>query len=223
MQNSQIDWIISDKYISYLKAVNNMENYVNGMINKKNNERIWLLEHPSLYTAGTSANLHELIQRNRFPVYQTTRGGKYTYHGPGQRVIYIMLNLKKYKKDIHNFIRNIEYWIINTLNYFNIKGVLRKNRIGVWVVCNNKKNQKIDKKIAAIGLRIRKWVTFHGISLNINPDLDHFKGIIPCGINNHGITSIHELNCKVSKKKVDQILRKEFEKIFGKTKLVNNF
>lgn len=186
-----------------------MTKRVASIIENQQPELVWLLEHPPLYTAGVSAKATDLLVPD-FPVYNVRRGGQYTYHGPGQRVGYVMLNIANRGRDIHKFVWQLEEWIIQTLKYFGISGERRKNRVGVWVIRDNK-----EMKIAAIGIKLRKWVSFHGVSINIDPDLDHYKAIVPCGISQYGVTSCKEMGANVSIKEVDIILKKEFSKIFG--------
>jgi lipoyl(octanoyl) transferase len=188
------------EYEPCLKA---MEQSVDDIKNSLDEDQIWLLEHPPLYTAGTSSNISDLLTP-QFPVFETGRGGEYTYHGPGQRVGYIMMDLKKHMQtpDIKNYIWMLEEWIIRTLSDFNIKGERREGRVGIWVVMDD----GTESKIAAIGVRIRHWITFHGISINVNPDLSHFSGIVPCGISDHGVTSMHALGQKISMDDLDQAL-----------------
>ena len=180
-------------------------------------ELVWLVEHPPLFTAGTSAQPQELIEA-RFPVYTAGRGGQFTYHGPGQRVGYLMLDLKRRAPDVRRFVATIEQWIIHTLAAFNVRGERRDDRIGVWVR-RPEKGQGAEDKIAAIGIRIQRWVTFHGFALNVAPDLSHFSGIVPCGISDrrYGITSLADLGAPVTMNDVDVTLRVEFEKLFGAT------
>ncbi len=206
-----VEWIIEKEPISYENAVQYMETRVADIRAGTADELIWLLEHPPLYTAGTSAKDSDLIDA-RFPVYKTGRGGEYTYHGHGQRVAYVMLDLKARqggKPDIRGYVWSLEEWIIQTLEQFNIKGERRKGRVGIWVVDGEREN-----KIAAIGVRIRKWVAYHGISINLNPDLSHFDGIVPCGISDHGVTSIHALGRKISMDELDYALQKTFGDVF---------
>ena len=179
-------------------------------------EQVWLVEHPPLYTAGTSAKPTDLLDSGRFPVFQSGRGGQYTYHGPGQRVAYVMLDLTRRHQDLRKYVRTLEEWIIRTLASFNVRGERRDDRIGVWV---NRPDQGIGRedKIAAVGIRIRRWVTFHGIALNVDPVLDHFSGIVPCGIRDRGVTSLTDLGIPVSMAEVDAVMRREFEGLFGKT------
>jgi lipoyl(octanoyl) transferase len=179
-------------------------------------EQIWLVEHPPLYTAGTSANPRDLLEPDRFPVYQTGRGGEYTYHGPGQRVAYVMLDLKRRRPDVRGFVSSLEDWVIATLASFNVSAGRRKNCVGIWVPRPDKGLGRQDK-IAAIGIRIRHWVTFHGIALNVDPILEHFSGIVPCGISTQGVTSLADLGITASMPEVDIELRKAFEANFGPT------
>jgi lipoyl(octanoyl) transferase len=173
------------------------------------NEMVWLVEHPPIYTAGTSAKDEDLVDR-RFPVFATGRGGQYTYHGPGQRVGYVMLDLTRRKKDVRAFVRDLEEWLIQTLALFNVKGERREGRVGIWVVRGSR-----EDKIAAIGVRVRRWVTFHGVSLNVDPDISHFDGIVPCGIREHGVTSLADLGLPVTMADVDVAMKTAFEKVFG--------
>ncbi len=203
------DLIISDSPVPYEEALSIMEQRVADIIDGKAPELIWLLEHPPLYTAGTSSDETDLLDARKFPVYKAGRGGQYTYHGPGQRVAYVMIDLKKRTPDLKHYIYLLEQWIINTLNRFNITGERRSERIGIWVDRGHR-----EDKIAAIGVRVRKWVTFHGISLNIEPDLTHFSGIVPCGIKEHGVTSFIDLGHPVTMAEVDRVLIEEFYKVF---------
>ncbi len=174
-------------------------------------ERVWLLEHPPLYTAGTSASESDLVMPDRFPVYRSGRGGQYTYHGPGQRVAYVMLDLRRRGQDVRAFVAALEQWLIGVLATFEIKGERREDRVGVWVSRGPQ-----EDKIAAIGIRVRQWVTFHGVSLNVDPDLAHFEGIVPCGVREHGVTSLAHLGVTATMADVDAALRRSFEGIFGK-------
>ena len=181
-------------------------------------EAIWLLEHPPLYTAGTSADLSDLRDPDRFPVFQARRGGQYTYHGPGQRVAYVMLDLNKRGRDVRQFVAALESWIIDTLATFNIRGERRQGRVGVWVARPDKPaladGSTRDDKIAAIGVRLRRWVSFHGISINVEPDLSHFDGIVPCGITGHGVTSLVDLGLPVTMDDLDAALKQTFPRAF---------
>jgi len=179
-------------------------------------ECVWLLEHPPLYTAGTSANDADLVDPGRFPVFRSGRGGQFTYHGPGQRVAYVMLDLSRRTQDLRAFVAALEAWLIATLDSFNVRGERREDRVGVWVR-RPEKGPAAEDKIAAIGIRVRRWVTFHGISLNVEPDLSHFSGIVPCGVREHGVTSLVDLGIPVTMPEVDAALRARFEDIFGPT------
>ena len=214
-----VEWIISDRLIEYQSAIDWMEVRVNDISAGRAGEAIWLLEHPPLYTAGTSARAADLIEPDRFPVYATRRGGQYTYHGPGQRVAYVLLDLNKRGKDVRDFVQKLERWIINTLDQFNVRGETREGRIGVWVERPEKPllpdGSHTEDKIAALGIRLRKWVSFHGLSINVDPDLSHFDGIVPCGIAQHGVTSLVDLGLPITLQDVDIVLQQEFDKVFG--------
>ena len=180
-------------------------------------ECIWLLEHPPLYTAGTSAKHEDLIDA-RFPVFQPRRGGQFTYHGPGQRVIYVMLDVARRGRDVRRFVHDLEAWVIATLAQFNVSGEIRENRVGVWVQRPEKpllsNGLPAEDKVAAIGIRLRRWVSFHGISINVEPDLSHFEGIVPCGIRDHGVTSLVDLGLPVAMHDLDLALRETFDQVF---------
>ena len=208
------EWRISDAPVPYEVAVREMEERVAAIAEGRAPELVWLLEHPPLYTAGTSAEERDLVDPERFPVFQTGRGGQYTYHGPGQRVAYVMLDLKRRKPDVREFVGDLEKWLIATLAEFNVTGELREGRVGVWVR-RPEKGFNAEDKIAAIGVRIRKWVTFHGVSLNVDPDLDHFTGIVPCGISQHGVTSLADLGITATMADVDIALKRTFAEVFG--------
>ena len=201
--------------IAYPVALDAMRTRASAIAAGEANEAIWLIEHPPLYTAGTSAVPADLLT-DRFPVYDAGRGGQYTYHGPGQRVAYVMLDLRERGRDIRNLVQNLEAWVIDTLAEHNIVGERRDGRVGVWVQRPDKGPAREDK-IAAIGVRVSKWVTFHGISLNISPDLGHYDGIVPCGITDQGVTSFEDLGLLVSMPEVDSVLRGSFERHFGPT------
>ncbi len=177
-------------------------------------ELIWLLEHPPLYTAGVSAKAADLVEPDRFPVFESGRGGQYTYHGPGQRVAYVMLDLTKRGRDVRAFVAALEAWVIEALAAFNVEGELRDGRVGVWIARKGPGWSREDK-IAAIGVKIRRWVSFHGISLNVEPDLDHFGGIVPCGVTEHGVTSLVDLGLPVTMDEADAALKAAFERVFG--------
>lgn len=206
---SRTEWQTSDSPVAYPEALEAMETRSAAIADGLAPELVWLLEHPPVYTAGTSANDADLIDP-RFPVYRTGRGGQFTYHGPGQRVGYVMLNLKQRKPDVRGFVRDLEQWLIETLAEFNVKGERRDGRVGIWVVRGSR-----EDKIAALGVRIRRWVTFHGVSLNVEPDLSHFDGIVPCGIRQYGVTSLADLGVPATMADVDVAMKRSFEKIFG--------
>lgn len=214
-----MEWKISDGLTSYEDALAFMEARVDAISRGEADECIWLLEHPPLYTAGTSAQLEDLVDPERFPVYEAKRGGQYTYHGPGQRVAYVMLDLNKRGKDVRQFVHKLEAWVIDTLDSFNVKGEIREGRVGVWVTRPEKPlsatGAVAEDKIAAIGIRLRKWVSFHGISINVEPDLEHFTGIVPCGITEHGVTSLVDLGLPVTMEDLDVALKAAFERNFG--------
>ncbi|MEL7213960.1 MAG: lipoyl(octanoyl) transferase LipB [Pseudomonadota bacterium] len=209
-----VEWIASPDPVDYDLAVREMEARATAIANGEADEAIWLLEHPPLYTAGTSARREDLTDPDRFPVHDTKRGGQYTYHGPGQRVAYVMLNVGKRGHDVRRFVQGLEHWVIATLDQFNVKGEIREGRVGVWVARDDKPvtvtGAKPEDKIAAIGVRLRKWVSFHGLSINVEPDLDHFSGIVPCGIAEHGVTSLVDLGLPVTLEDVDVALKKTF-------------
>ncbi|MGH6838240.1 MAG: lipoyl(octanoyl) transferase LipB [Methylocella sp.] len=216
-----VEWRISDTPVPYADAVAFMDARVAAIAAGESPELIWLLEHPPLYTAGTSSRATDLVEA-RFPVHKSGRGGQFTYHGPGQRVIYIMFDLNRRNPDLRAFVRALEAWIIATLCAFDVKGEPRADRIGVWVSRPEKSRGKggeiAEDKIAAIGIRVRHWVSFHGISLNVAPDLTHYSGIVPCGISGShlGVTSLRDLGLNVSMSEVDLALAREFEPIFGR-------
>ncbi len=212
-----VEWLISDDPVEYLHAIGCMERRVAEIRAQTAPEAVWLLEHPPLYTAGTSADPTELIDPDRFPVYATGRGGRFTYHGPGQRVAYVMLDLKKRGGDVRRYVGDLEQWVIASLADFAVIGERREGRVGIWVTSGAPANPlHREDKIAAIGVRVRQWVSFHGISLNVEPDLNHFTGIVPCGISEHGVTSLWDLGLTPTMPEVDLALRKNFERIFGR-------
>lgn len=208
-----VEWRISGAPVPYGDALEAMTTRVDSIAAGTAGECVWLLEHPPLYTAGTSACETDLLDPERFPVYPTGRGGQYTYHGPGQRIAYVMLDLKKREPDVRAYVCALEDWIIATLGDFAVTGERRADRVGVWVRRPEAGKTREDK-IAAIGVRVRRWVTFHGLSLNVNPDLDHFSGIVPCGVSEHGVTSLADLGITPTMKEVDRALRARFEEIF---------
>jgi len=212
-----VAWCVSARPIDYEEALATMEARAEAIARGEAAECVWLLEHPPLYTSGTSARPQELIEA-RFPVYATGRGGQFTYHGPGQRVGYVMLDLKRRAPDVRRFVASVEELLIRTLAAFDVHGERREDRVGVWVARPDK-GASAEDKIAAIGIRIRHWVTLHGFSLNVAPDLSHFSGIVPCGISEQkfGVTSLADLGQPVSMQDVDHALRSTFEPLFGKT------
>lgn len=213
-----MDWLISDTPVTYPDALRAMEDRVNGIIAGTESEAIWLLEHPPLYTAGTSAKREDLVDPDRFEVFEARRGGQYTYHGPGQRVAYVMLDLNRRGRDVRAFVDHLEAWVIATLAEFNVTGETRADRVGVWVQRPEKPmladGSTREDKIAAIGIRLRKWVSFHGVSINVDPDLSHFDGIVPCGITGHGVTSLVDLGLPVTMADLDIQLRNCFDRVF---------
>ncbi len=204
-------WRTADQPVEYLDAVNFMETQVAAIRAGRGGEMVWLLQHPPIYTAGTSAKPQDLLQPGRFPVHETGRGGQYTYHGPGQRVAYVMLDLNKRGPDIRKFVCNLEKWLIDTLACFNVVGERREGRVGIWV----KRPDGGEDKIAAVGVRVRRWVSYHGISINLDPDLTHYDGIVPCGISDYGVTSLAKLGLNVTLDELDMALRECFVPIFG--------
>ena len=213
-----VEWFKSNELVDYNFAVDFMESRASDIAADKKKELIWLVEHPPLYTGGASSKEKDLLDKDSFPVYRTRRGGKFTYHGPGQRVAYVMLNLNKRERDVRSFVEFLEKWIIATLQEFNIKGEIRPDRVGVWICRKDKamgpNGVFVEEKIAAIGIKLRKWVSFHGISININPNLDHFSGIIPCGVENFGVTSLKDLGVFVTMDDFDIALKSNFFKLY---------
>jgi len=215
-----IGWAVSSGLTDYETAVAAMEARAAAIAAGEAGELVWLLEHPPLYTAGVSAKDTDLLAPDRFPVFRTGRGGQFTYHGPGQRVAYVMLDLRERGRDVTKFVKDLETWIIGALADFNVKGEIRDGRVGVWVERKGPGWAREDK-IAAIGVRLRKWVSFHGIAFNVEPDLEHFSGITPCGISapQFGVTSLVDLGLPVTMSDADVALRASFERVFGKTEL----
>lgn len=207
-------WRVSTAPVGYENALGQMEARVAAIAAGESPELIWLLEHPPLYTAGTSADESDLLDAARFPVHRTGRGGQYTYHGPGQRVVYVMLDLKRRKPDVRAFVCAMEDWIIATLAAFGVAGERRAGRVGVWV---ERPELGREDKIAAIGVRVRRWVTFHGLAINVAPELEHFSGIVPCGVQEHGVTSLKDLGITATMDDVDAVLRREFGRVFDRT------
>jgi len=216
-QFSGIEWRVTPGLTEYESAVALMNERVQAIYEGSASELIWLLEHPPLYTAGTSAKEGDLLVPQRFPVFASARGGQYTYHGPGQRVVYVMLDLRTRGRDIRKFVQLLEQWVIETLAAFNVKGERRDGRVGVWVDRTEPGGEVWEDKIAAIGVRIRRWVSFHGISINVEPDLSHFSGIIPCGIQEKGlgVTSLVDLGLPITMNDVDEKLEDHFKLLFG--------
>ena len=215
---SLIDWDVSDQIIDYNQAVLCMESHVDNIINNLSSEKIWGLQHPHIYTAGTSAKQKDLLSCHQdIPVYKTRRGGQYTYHGPGMRILYVMLNLNNRKRDVRLFIKSLEHWVMQSLDYIGIKSYIIEDKVGVWVQSKNIQTGELENhKIAAIGVRLKKWVSYHGISININPNLEYYKNIIPCGISqqNFGITSFEKLGLNITMDEFDNILKNRLSDIF---------
>jgi lipoyl(octanoyl) transferase len=212
-----VEWRVDDALVPYEKAVASMQARAAAIAAGRERELVWLIEHPPLYTSGTSAQPDQLIEA-RFPVFESGRGGQMTYHGPGQRVAYVMLDLRRRGPDVRRFVAALEEWIIRTLSAFNVRGERREDRIGVWVR-RPEKGEAFEDKIAAIGIRVSHWVTLHGMALNVDPDLSHFSGIVPCGVSEqrYGVTSLADLGLPVSMAEVDMAMRREFEVLFGPT------
>jgi lipoyl(octanoyl) transferase len=217
LHDGAVEWAVSDGLVDYDEAVAFMEGRAAEIADGRARQMVWLLEHPPIYTAGTSAKQGDLVDSSRFPVYKSGRGGQYTYHGPGQRIAYLMLDLRLQGRDIKAFVQSVEAWIIDALSVFNVTGKVVCGRVGVWVDRTQSGGPIREEKIAAIGLRVRKWVSFHGISLNVEPDLSHFDGIVPCGISDDGlgVTSLVDLGLPVAMDDVDAALRSRFEARFG--------
>lgn len=207
---SSPEWKTTDGLTSYEEAMEYMEQRVADIHDGKAAELVWFLQHPPLYTAGTSANAQDLVSPDRFPVYEVGRGGQYTYHGPGQRVVYVMLDLTQRERDVRKYVFQLEQWVINTLAEFNVTAERRDGRVGVWVTRDDGR----EEKIAAIGVRVRKWITFHGLCINVEPDLEHYSGIVPCGISEHGVTSLVDLGLPVTMQDVDAVLKHKWMEIF---------
>lgn len=219
MAEPMVEWRVSDGLVPYEEALAWMEARVEAIIAGEGEECVWLLEHPPLYTAGTSARPADLLEPGRFPVHHAQRGGQYTYHGPGQRVAYVMLDLNRRGRDVRRFVAALEDWVIAALAEFQIRGERRRGRVGVWVARPGKPplpdGSPADDKIAAIGVRLRRWVSFHGVAINVDPDLGHFGGIVPCGIAGHGVTSLVDLGLPVGLADLDMALRRVFPATLG--------
>ena len=211
------EWAVSPGRIGYPEAVEAMKARAAAIAADEAGELVWLVEHPPLYTAGVSSRADDLLEPDRLPVFPTGRGGQYTYHGPGQRVAYVMLDLGRRGRDVRAFVRGLERWIVSTLGRFNVSGETRPGRVGVWVERRQPGIAPREDKIAAIGVRVSRWVSFHGISLNVEPELSDYAGIVPCGIAEHGVTSLLDLGCIASMDEVDAALRSSFQEIFGPT------
>lgn len=216
MEQGTVELRIGGDRVPYPEAVAFMERRVDDIHGRRAPETVWLVEHPPLYTAGTSAPPEELLEPGLLPVYRTGRGGRYTYHGPGQRVAYVMLDLRDRGNDVRAFVRSLEGWAIAALARFGVRGERRSDRIGIWVGDGaGGARWPGERKIAAIGVRVRRWITFHGMSLNVDPDLDHYRGIVPCGIADHGVTSLHDLGVAATMAEVDAALAATFEESFA--------
>ena len=209
--SQSVEWRTSDGTIPYEDAVESMEQRVAEIHSRHADELVWLVQHPPLYTAGASAKPADLIDPDRLPVHRTGRGGEYTYHGPGQRIAYVMLDLDRRGRDVRLYVRRLEEWLIATLNRFEVHGERRQGRVGIWV----EREAGRGDKIAAIGVRVRRWVTYHGVALNVSPDLAHYDGIVPCGIREHGVTSLADLGIMATMADVDAALRATFDEVFG--------
>lgn len=209
-----VEWRVDDRLVPYDEALAWMEARATAVAEGTAAECVWLLEHPPLYTAGTSARDSDLLSPDRFPVHRTGRGGQFTYHGPGQRVAYVILDLKRRRPDVRAFVTALEEWLIRALWTFHVRAERREDRVGLWVRRPGK-GEDVEDKIAAIGIRIKRWTTFHGVSLNVDPDLTHFEGIIPCGVVRHGVTSLMDLGIPASMPEVDVALKAAFREVFG--------
>ncbi len=213
-----VEWLYADQLVPYSDAVSFMETRADQIRAGTAPETIWMLEHPPIYTAGTSAKPQDLLDPQRFPVHKSQRGGQYTYHGPGQRIVYVMLDVAQRGHDVRRFVQQMENWVVTALAEFNVAGHIRAGRVGVWVERPDKpktaEGRLAEDKIAAIGIRIRKWVSFHGLSINVDPNLDHFAGIVPCGIDNHGVTSLVDLGLPVTMTDLDVALKRTFGTAF---------
>ncbi len=214
-----VEWTHLPGLSPYAETLAAMEARATAIAEGRADEAIWLLEHPPLYTAGTSARPEDLVEPDRFPVFAVGRGGQYTYHGPGQRIVYVMLDVKRRGEDVRCFVRQLENWVIAALAEFNVKGEIRPGRVGVWVTRPDRPvsadGTPAEDKIAALGIKLRKWVSFHGISINVEPDLSHFSGIVPCGIRDHGVTSLVDLGLPVTMADLDAALMRTFEASVG--------
>jgi lipoyl(octanoyl) transferase len=210
IEPGQVEWRISRAPVEYRAAVDEMEQRIAAIRAQSAAELVWLLEHPPLYTAGTSARDEDLLDPGRLPVHRTGRGGRYTYHGPGQRIAYVMLDLRRRGRDVGCYVHQLEEWVIRAVARFGVRGERRDGRVGIWVA----RDAGREEKIAAIGVRVRQWVTYHGLALNIDPELEHYRGIIPCGIAQHGVTSLARLGIAATMTEVDTVLRDTFAEVF---------
>jgi lipoyl(octanoyl) transferase len=222
--STAVEWRIEPGLTEYRDALAVMEARADAIRQGSAPEMVWLVEHPPLYTAGTSARIEDLVEPDRFPVFSAGRGGEYTYHGPGQRVAYVMLDLKRRREDVRAFVAALEEWIIRTLARCNVRGERRQDRVGVWVVRPDRPpmpdGTPAEDKIAAIGIRLRRWVSFHGIAINLEPELSHFSGIVPCGVADRGVTSLVDLGLPVTMADLDVALKTAFEEVFGAARAV---
>lgn len=220
LHDTPVDWAVSGaEPVGYAEAVAVMEERAAAIAAGHAPELVWLLEHPPLYTAGTSTRWEDLVDPSRLPVYRAGRGGQLTYHGPGQRVVYAMLDVRRRTGDVRAFVRTLESWVIDTLANFDVRGETRPDRVGVWVR-RPERGEQVEDKIAAIGIRIRRWISFHGLSLNVAPELTHFDGIVPCGVRQHGVTSLVDLGCAAAMSEVDAALAQVFQRKMGTTRRV---
>jgi lipoyl(octanoyl) transferase len=211
MPPGEIEWRLGDRPVDYRAAVEEMERRVAAIRAGTAAELVWLLEHPPIYTAGTSAREEDLLEPRRLPIHRTGRGGQYTYHGPGQRIAYVMLDLRKRGQDVRCYVHQLEEWIIRVLARFDLRGERRVGRVGIWVARPGGR----EEKVAAIGVRVRQWVTYHGVALNLDPELDHYRGIVPCGIAEHGVTSLARLGVAATMAEVDTALQCTFAEVFA--------
>ncbi|MDH5772188.1 MAG: lipoyl(octanoyl) transferase LipB [Rhodospirillaceae bacterium] len=216
-----VDWCLEEGLMPYARAVEKMQARASAIREQANPDAVWLVEHPPLYTAGTSANDADLLDKEKFPVFKTGRGGQHTYHGPGQRVGYVMMDLKNRNSDVRKFVHDLEEWMIQTARHFDVTALRREGRVGIWVPRND--GSGLEDKIGAIGVRVRKWVSFHGIAFNVHPDLSHFSGIVPCGVAEHGVTSLRALGVDASMNEVDKVMRNVFENVFARKTADSSF
>ncbi|MCY4261600.1 MAG: lipoyl(octanoyl) transferase LipB [Rhodobacteraceae bacterium] len=216
-----VDWIVSSMPVAYTTALDAMARRAEAIRDGQAPETVWLLEHPPLYTAGTSTDMRDYFGGNDLPVHRTGRGGQLTYHGPGQRIVYVMLDLGRRGRDLRRFMADLEAWIITTLAEFGVRGEVREGRIGIWVTGGETADRAGECKIAALGLRVRKWVSLHGLAINVHPDLSYYRHIVPCGISDYGVTSLHDLGIAVELAEIDAVLRNTFGGHFDNATLVD--